>query len=384
MPLGMAVLGLGASLSLAALPEGWIDAALGDLDWSKNDAGLRTTLSVVATSVMSVVSIVFSLTFVAMSLTAQQLSPRMLDFVLRERIVQAMIGLALATFLFSTGSLTLGHADDLRRLGIASWISLGLATLTVLVVVGFVHRMTAIMRPDEMIARRGESLNLALADGFNRAKAGQRQQPPKTGRFVELRLAKAGYVGVVDAPTLVEFAKTNETVVKIDLAQGAFLLADEVLVTLIDPPADLDLDASRDSIAHLLCVSDRPEVAAGAIYEARGLAEGAIRALSPGVNDPGTALSCINRLAEAADRIIAAGDAPNAYADGEGTVRLFHQALDIPVFVERALLPVAQNATNDAEVAGHLARLMLKLADRASGKNVDALHDVARLLTAPE
>lgn len=367
VPLSLAALGLYASIALASLPTERIAFLLGDFDWNDDREGLRQTLGVVATSIMSVVSIVLSLTFVALSLVSQQLSPRMVDFVLRERLVQGMIGLALATFLFATSSLTLGDAQDARRLGIATWTAIGLATLTVIVVVVFVHRMSAVMRPDEMIARRGEALRLALS-AETAAPEGSRDAAAPAGTGADLSATFSGYLGVVDGPSLAAWARARELVLSLPHAQGTFVLEGQTIAELIEAPEDFDPSDCADALARELGLSGRPEVASGALYEARALAEGAMKALSAGINDPGTALSCANRLFDAAAQLIGSDPAPTAYADEEGGLRVYVRPVDVPLLMERAVFTMCETGRDVPEFARHCAELLERLARRADEK----------------
>lgn len=363
VPLLLAAIGLGAALLLSFASSGWF-ALLGEPSGLRIDeAGARAALSAVATAVMSVVSIVLSLTFVALSVVTQNLSPRMLDFVLRERVVQFLIGTAIATFLFSTTSLSFGSPDEVWRLGIATPVALGLGTTTLFVVVVFAHRISAMIRPDEMVARRGDALLRMLRAAPPRQED---RDDPVVDKGTPLLAQTAGYVSSVDAPALVPFAAARSAVLVIEVVEGDFVLPGQRLGRITSQCDEPDTDGAE--LGRLLALSNRAEVATGALYEARALAEGAIRALSPGLNDPGTAVACINRVLEALDCVVRR-PLSRVFSDEDGHVRVHHRPVDASQLIERALKPIAHHAVGDVDVLEHLQATIERIANEARGSD---------------
>ncbi|MEO1689753.1 MAG: DUF2254 family protein, partial [Pseudomonadota bacterium] len=175
----------------------------------------------------------------------------------------------------------------------------------------------------------------------------------------------AGYISVVSPAELLAWAADWDVGLSVARAPGEFLLRGDALAEALDPPEGFDPAAAAEALARQLGLSDRQEIAAGALYEARALAEGAIRALSPGINDPGTALSCANRLFDAAARMVEAGPSPAAFADENGRSRVAIRPLDLALLCERALSPMCRHGRGDAEFRAHAAGALAAIADRA-------------------
>ncbi|MGF1563304.1 MAG: DUF2254 family protein [Geminicoccaceae bacterium] len=357
VPVLLSLLGLALAFALNLASRGTFDVFAWPEWLSVDQTGARDTLSVIATAVMTVVSIVFSLTFVALSLTAQQLSPRMLDFVVRERIVQVLIGLGMATFLFSTTALSFGAQSVPWRLAVAALIGLVLGVMTLITVVLFAHRMTKIMRPDEMVARRGDAFLAALRGSSMATPKGSAMTDLRPGGGLDLRTPFAGYVGAVAVQPMTAFARNHGQTLVVDCMEGEFLLENAVLGRLIEPVDSLDPKRTAIDLARLLTISDRREPTGGALYEAQTLAEGAIRALSPGINDPATAMACIYRLFQGLARLADADVVPNTMADEDGTARLIWRPVDLVVLVERTALPIFDHARDDPSMIWQLQSL---------------------------
>ncbi len=373
VPTLMSIAGALLAAVVKFMPAGFMPDGALDVLGTIGVEGARAAMSAVATGVMSMASIVFSLTFVTLSITAQQLSPRMLDFVLRERAVQLLIGMALATFLFASAALTFGDAGEAWRLALSALVSLAMAAVALGTVVAFAHRMTLVMRPDEMVAQRGAAFVKAVADlsaaprGCAAADAAQTAILRRTlGQARPLRAPGSGYVGAIGSGALVAIAARHDARLMIDVRANAFLAPG-----MIFGRADgLDPDHDGDVAAALL-LTDRRTLAAPASYEAQALSEAAIRALSPGINDPATALSCINRLFEGASAFTLNPPAPEAFVDDKGVPRVLRARFDLRALLADAIEPISFYGDGDPRIAatlialaGHLREQAPRAADR--------------------
>ncbi|PIP97443.1 MAG: hypothetical protein COW75_06075 [Rhodobacterales bacterium CG18_big_fil_WC_8_21_14_2_50_71_9] len=363
VPLMLAMLGPGAVAAIHFTPRAALPAsALAALAVIEED-GARAVLSTVAGGVMTVATMVFSISFVALSITAQQLSPRMLDFVLRDRAMQTLIGAALATFLFAGGALMFGAARDQWRLALAAPLALAAAAWVLAAAVLFVYRMTRIMRPDEMVARRGDAF-VKAARGLSDAPGGCAAASAEGAATLEralgaartLRVREAGYVGGIDLGGLVALACARDAVIALDVRANDYLTPGQSFGRAAGLDAAFDAD-----VAALLQMTDRRAPDDGAIYEAQGLSEAAVRALSPGINDPATAIACLDRLFEGMIHVAAAPPAPVALADKAGAPRLLRAPYGVAEMLAQAAAPVAHHGASDPMVTARLRALTAQL-----------------------
>jgi len=365
-PLAMSLAGIVLAGAVQAVPE----AALG-LRWTGylghiDVDGARAALGVIAGGMVSLVAMVFSLTFVALSITAQQLSPRILDYVLRERSTQMLLGLSLATFLFAAVALSAGEVRGAWRLGLAVGPVLALAAATLVMVVVFAHRMTRVMRADEMVARLGHE----LVSGIHRMLrppegccAGAEAPADFEGGEVAC-CARAGYVGMIDYGGLAELAARRELLIRLDVRENDFLLPGDAIARISGLQEGAEDPAG--AVERCLNLTDRREAIDTAGYEAAALCEAALRALSPGINDPATAISCLNRLFEGLALLVEAEPAPRLLAGEDGVVRLLRPPRGAPEFIEGAVLPVVAASRRDGRVRETIVSLARRVARSAS------------------
>lgn len=362
-PLVMALLCALLAAAVETVPR-WligpgVAASLGGID----PEGARATLSTIAGGMISLVALVFSLTFVALGTTTGTLGPRVSDFVLASPSAQTLAGLALGTFLYAALVLSVGEATDSWRLGIAVWPALVLAAATLVMTVVFAHAMTRTIRVEEMVARLGHRfvsharslreppVGCAIATGFEdfeRNLEGARS----------LAASQPGYVGAIDYAAILHHAVERDLRVALDVRESAFLLPGVPFARVLGPRGkDDDADAAVEAALNL---TDRRETAAGASYEAAALSEAALRALSPGINDPATAIACVNRLFEGL-AVLAEADRPRLLGGEDEAPRLARPPLGVPEILADALDPVIEASRGNAQLIDRMLALARQL-----------------------
>lgn len=365
-----------------------LDTLAGDLDIE----GMRDALSAIAGGVLTVASLVFSLTFVALSITAQQLSPRMLDNVLAMRATQVLLGLTLSTFLFSAAALAIGTSNGVARLVASTPVALLLAFVTLVMVVVFSHAMTRVMRAEDMVSQLGTHYRDALARGLE-VPVGCSAAEDAEGRLADLAetgtpvaAASTGYVGMVDYQAMLDWAGENDLLVALTVAENDFVLEGSEVARVAGMHDSEDDHARR--LTTFLNLTDRRAAGLTATFEAAALSEAALKALSPGINDPATAVSCVNRLFHGFVALTKSDPAPIVLAGEDEVARVRRCVRGVADFIGSAVVPVVEAARQRA-VLTHLSTLSQALrimaqgpADLAALDRLDAEIDAA--LSQPE
>lgn len=362
VPLFFVILGLATAFGIDAVPERFIGFQFEKLLEEFEPETARLVLTTAATGVMTAASIVFSLTFVTLTLTAQQLSPRILDYVLRNRVMQVMIGMAIATFLFCIVTLMLTGTDPPWRVGLAASVASLMAAATLALVVVFAFRMSKIIRADETVARLGEAFVTAMrraVDGpgscVDASGASAEAALPDFDGGAEVKADEAGYTGSIDLESLVSCAADNDICIELLVWSNQFVLPGEPVARI----AGLHPEQEAPSAAILgdLNLSDRRVPGFEADYEGAALSEAAIRAMSPGINDPATARAALNRLFEGI-AILATGDEPPRILGKKADVALLYRPVrGVREFLTTVVAPVGEACARDTQVTKHLLNL---------------------------
>ncbi|MGA7966473.1 MAG: DUF2254 domain-containing protein [Gammaproteobacteria bacterium] len=335
-------------------------------------ATARTVLATIASSMITVVSLVFSLTMVVLVLASSQFGSRLVQTFIGNRSTQWVLGLFVGTFLYCLLVLFLERSaqEGTFAAQFSSTAALALAALSVLVLVFFFHDVAQNIQAESVIASVSRQLDAAverLMPAGDDAPAGAGEPdvealPPERMRVVAI---EEGYLQGVDYEGLAELAREFGAVILVSWRPGEFVIRGGTLAVVrsekpLEPQA-----AAR--VQRYFVFGLRRSPLQDVEYAIFQLVEVAVRALSPGVNDPFTAMACIDRLGAGIARLATRRAAPGEYRDAEGVVRVRAKTLPFPGYVHAAFSQIRQHARGDVAVLGRLLLTLTVLAPHLEG-----------------
>lgn len=318
--------------------------------------GSRTMLAAIATSMITVAGVVFSITIVALSLTSTQYSPRVLRNFMRDAPTQVVLGVFVGIFAYCLVVLrTIRGGDEGGFIpSVAVLGGLGYALAGIGVLIYFIHHVALGIQAASILGRIAADTELAIDHLFPE----QLGDPPATDSL-ELRLPqdwhavrapRSGYVQSVDAEALLRHACRCGTVVRLCVEVGQYV---SERTTLLQAGIGAAGPAAVERLAGSIIVGRQRSVEQDAAFGLQQLVDVALRALSPGVNDPRTACMCINELGRLLARL-AGRTMPGAYRFHGGALRVIAPVPDFGGMAFSALAPVARNCGGDVDVLSHL------------------------------
>lgn len=317
--------------ALVALVGGWalvrLDEGLGGVDgllFAGGPESARAILQTVATSVLTFAGLTFSITVVALQLASSQFSPRVLGPLLRDRWTRGALATFVGTFVHCLVVLREvrdgGDGDQAFVPGAAVGVALLLGLVSVGALVGFVHHTAQSLRVVTLVDRTFRATVETLDAWYDGTPDRGR---PREGASRDLRAHRDGVLAALDRRALVGFAVEHDLTVEVLVAPGSWVVAGRPLLRLHGARAADDEVAAALEVDKVLGRSREREVGHDPAYGFRLLVDIAERALSPGVNDPTTAVQCLDRLhsllARIADRDLDVGD---TVVDGVVRLRL--------------------------------------------------------------
>ena len=258
----------------------------------------RQILGVTAASVLTFAGLVFSITIVALQLASTQFSPRVLRSFLRDRYTQVALGLFIGTFSFALltlrevrGPETTG-GEFVPGLGVSVTVMLALASVTAAMV--YIHHMAQSVRVVVIIDRIAADTRRSLDHLYPSAPRTRATGPaPLTARGPR-RLVDAIDTGVltyIDTEDLLEAAQDHDLTIELLADPGTFVIAGQPLFQ-VTGSTKFDVAPLHD----LVDFEPEREISQDPAYGFRQLVDIAERAISPAVNDPTTAVQCIDRI----------------------------------------------------------------------------------------
>lgn len=377
-----ALMSVGAAL--LALVTLAIDARLSDemrstLTWiyGGGPEGARSLLSTVASSAITVAGTTFSITIAALSLASSQFGPRLLRTFVRDTGNQVVLGTFVATFLYCLLVVrTVRGLEDTRvvpHLSVTVGVLLAIANLGVLIY--FIHHVAMSIRADQVIAAVGHDLDGAVAHLFpeqlghglvpQTADAETPIAPPVAAPDAQpVALDHDGYLQVLDVDTLMGLASENDLVVKLLRRPGDFIIADEP-VALVWPAERMDDEISGAIVGAFILGRER-SAQQDVLFVVNQLVEVAARALSPGINDPFTALTCLDRLGAMLCRL-ARRPLPDGHRyDEQGRLRVIAAPIRFDELVDAAFDQIRHYGRDNLVVMGRLLETLARVGEAAA------------------
>ena len=344
--------------------------------------GARLILSTIAGSMMTVASLVFSMTLVALTLAAGNIGARLLDRYMGNRVNQVALGLFLATFVFSLLVLASVEAgDDPTVPQLSTAFSMLLAVTSFGWLIYFIHDLAASIQKDNVVAAVAADVKIEIRRLGTRALAEESEDeataPDLQGRDPDLEIPayRSGYLTTLDAKGLVEAAHDSDVLLKVLLRPGHFAIEDTAVAQVygkVDEP-----DSLIDRIQGLMVLGPRRTPAQDVEFSLNLLVEIAARALSPGINDYFTALACSDHVTAALADVLRDGVPKGVHTDDDGEVRVLLVVPDFEDFADAALDPLRQCARDNLPVCIRLLenlRMLAKCATDRSAQRVILRH----------
>ncbi|MBK8259507.1 MAG: DUF2254 domain-containing protein [Polyangiaceae bacterium] len=323
-------------------------------------SAVQVVLATIAGSVMTVVSIVYSVLIVALSLASVQFSPRIMAGFMRDRISQRILGLFIGTFTYCLLVLRSTHSEPspfVPTLSVFGALLLAVACLGSLLF--FVHHMAQAMQANfivDRIAAETERVIDAVLSPQNKASKPAPPRPAETPQSAILSTA-SGYVQLWAAADLAQIASVHNVTLHVVRSMGHFVPEGGVLMVASGPLPENAQQTCRDALdlGPVRTMQDDLE------FGLRQIVDIALKAISPAVNDPSTAVTCIDHLSRLLGRIARRGDASSTLFADDGRALVvfpptgFQRAMDV------AFHQIRQYGKGDVAVVLRLARALLDI-----------------------
>ncbi|WP_369242453.1 DUF2254 domain-containing protein [Streptomyces sp. R21] len=281
----------------------------------------KTVVTVVSSAMMTFIGVVFSISLVAVQMASGQFSPRVVRIFVRSRITKATFAVFLATFLLSLLVLTSYDGEPDPRLVtsvplVQSIVTLLMVALSLLLFVMYVNQTLRLMRVGHVVARiAGESFRVVERMPAGPPADATGDLGPETARVAYQ--GRAGVLRDVNIARLVRTARHQGVVLRLIPRIGDFVVPGTPLLAVHGGPAP-----SRRALRYTVSVGVERTFHQDLGFGLRQLSDIALRALSPAVNDPTTAVQALDRIVQFLAALTRRPLDTSLHRDRRGAVRL--------------------------------------------------------------
>jgi uncharacterized membrane protein len=328
---------------------------IGSLGWAYalGPNGSRAILSAIAGSMVTVATTAFSITIVALQLASSQFGPRLLRNFMKDTGNQIVLGTFISTFVYSLMVLRTvnGVAENEFVPHIAVTCGIGLAIASIGVLIYFIHHSATSIQVDHVISKVGCELDEVIDRLFPKQigrGASKRRAEPFTSDIPAdfereaspIQANSSSYVQAIDTDQLMQIATKNNILLQLHRRPGDFVIKGSPLVFIY--PAESGgkklIKQINDAFVFGLQRTEQQDVE----FLINQLVEIAVRALSPGINDPFTAIRCIDQLSAALCYLVQK-EIPSAYRyDSQDKLRVMAKPVTFADVTDAAFNQIRQ------------------------------------------
>jgi uncharacterized membrane protein len=321
----------------------------------------QVVLSVIAASIMTVVSIVFAIVLMTLTLASMQFSPRIIVSFARDRVTQWTLGVFLGTFLYCIAALPAARSLPHPFAPVATVLgAMLLAVACVAWLLYFIHHISQAISVNQIVDRIASETEAMIDEMMPHPRRPTRmadndQIDPGTWETPVLSDV-SGYIRFIDTRQLVDRAKFYRVKIQVLRRVGQFVPAGIPLMMVYKGER-----LSSEGIAELRGTFDigpsrtlQQDLEFGVLQ----IVDIALKAISPAVNDPSTAISCVDQLSRILIRFTSRELPESTLYDPPGVIRVSIQWTDFDRMVDAAFEQIRLYSQSDMAVSLRLLRAL--------------------------
>jgi uncharacterized membrane protein len=348
--------------------------ALPALPSTVNMSAAMAFYSSIASGMLALTGIVFSITIVMVQFSATAYSPRLVLWVARDPVVSHALGIFTATFLYALSALAwVDRAGSGRVPLIGALIVFALLIASIAVFVGLIQRI-ALLQINRMLKFTGDQARRVIDKTYPPLDSiGAPSAPPildrKAVSQVLVHRGRPRALQAIDTIALVKLARKANAIVDVTAAVGDTVVESTVLLRVVGANRHIRERRLLDTI-HL---GDERTFEQDPKYAIRLLVDIAIRALSPAINDPTTAVQALDEIGDLLYRLGKRRLEITVFHDDEGHARVLMASPAWEDFVQLALDEIRAYGADSVQVMRRMRALISDLLEAVPEERRPAL-----------
>jgi uncharacterized membrane protein len=339
---------------------------------------LRAALIGMATTILATAGVVFTLLTLPLSTVAAQYGSRLLRVFLGDRTTQLVLSTFVATFVYCLAAALTILPVLLEPNGPQVTVTVGL----VLVLASFsslillVQHITTMLQAPNIAAVAGAELqDVVLSEipdqviGRDDCMNGSMILPDSLGEengYV-VRVRQAGSIQYIDSHYLLTLAGEQNLVIRLLRKPGNIVWCD-TQVALVWPADQVDEELDRQ-IRNAFRIGNGRTPTQDVAYAVNQLVEMAVRAMSSVINDPFTAMTCLDHIGEGLALFIRQGEKRSCYYDQNNQLRLILEPVTFTELLAIAFDMLRHASCDNASVLLHMLEIIDSIGESAVSLN---------------
>jgi uncharacterized membrane protein len=321
----------------------------------------QTILSTIATSVMTVVSIVFAILLMSLTLASMQFSPRIIVSFTKDRVTQWTLGVFLGTFSYCLSALPAARSVPAPFSPIATVTgAMLLALISVAWLLFFIHHISQSISVNYIVDRIATETEAVINEMMPLPRRSKRlrlaDETPMSITGGAVVSPSSGYIRHIDIDRLMRAAVAYKVTIVVARRVGHFVPAGVLVLNVTNP--DKLTPALAEELLALFDIGPTRTLQQDIEFGILQIVDIALRAISPAVNDPSTAICCIDHLSRILIQVGSREESPSRFYSPPGKLRILVPVLGLDRLVHSAFDQIRVYSKGDAAVSLRLLRAL--------------------------
>jgi uncharacterized membrane protein len=321
--------------------------------------GLYTSL---VTAILTMTTISFSVIMVVLTTYSSQFSPRTLQDFMQSRMTHHILGFFSFGFIFALVNLVLMGQHDTT---LGPFLMVLIAIICLAFFIYFIHHAAKRLQVSSLIQSIHYDCTQVIKNQFSKKEYGEHEsweasEVEKTkDRSSQYKLASnSGYIQKIDWMSLIKWAKMNDCVIYLQQQIGDYVTKDLPLLTVYSDKMLDGLDQTEECIVIGNGRTDLEDLE----FNIQKLVEIAVKAVSPSVNDPDTAMNCINRIGSVLSELGKEFKKTRYLTDDQNKLRVIKKTTNYEDFLYKGFYQIVYYGKADISICYSLIEVLYKLA----------------------
>lgn len=337
----------------------------------ENFNAARSLLSAIASAMISVAGTVFSVTLVVLTLASSQFGSQLIKNFIGVRINQIVLGSYISTFLYCLIIVLFINEDSTNPFipSISIYAAILAALLNIILLIFFIHNVASEIQVNKVINNIYSATLIDIERIYPKGLGEEpKQEIPKAEiqqkiescvNSAKLVSNTSGYLQYVDYDSIIKKLIESDAILMLEIRPGDFILEQMEVgcVYFLGDEARLD----EESIFSDIIIGSSRTSQQDIEFSINQIVQVAAKALSPGVNDPYTAITCIDNLSGILTRLMQIEIPSEQRLDEEGQLRIIAENFDFEGIVRNGFDQIRQYSENNISVNIRLAESLKKL-----------------------
>ena len=328
----------------------------------------RSILSTISGAMIGVAGTVFSVTLVALTLASSQLGPRLIKNFMYIRINQVVLGSYISTYLYCLIVLNAVKESKVDSFipSLSILVAIIAAVANIILLIVFIHQIAVSIQADKIISDISDFISRQIRTLFPEKMGDEMDagEDMPVGNIksaytdtISVKCPESGYIQYIDSESLMDMMTDIDSLFELYYRPGDYIVEDIELGKL-HTNGELDED-KLDGILYHFVIGKTKTAQQDLEFSIHQMVEIAVRALSPGVNDPFTAIACIDNLTTTMC-YLAQVKFPSKYrVDDDKKLRVIADTLDFEGILDAEFNKIRQFSAGTTAVIIRLMEVLL-------------------------